>query len=111
VIQKSFQQKSKKIFKGDSSLFLKAMDDICENIFANDSSLNQINVTIRLVKDRTVVLFIDDGELYNPFNNEKFLEYESIKKLKEVGCGFEYTNVLGFNKSYIEFGILIKGVG
>lgn len=105
---KDFSTKIEKIFKGDSSLFLMAMDDICENIFAHDSSLDQIDVTIRLVKDRTVVLFIDDGDLYNPFNNEKFLEYESIKKLKQAGCGFEYTNVLGFNKSYIEFGNIDK---
>ena len=105
---KEFSTKIETIFKDDSSLFLMAMDDICENIFAHDSSLNQIDVTIRLIKDRTVVLFIDDGDLYNPFNNESFLEYESIKKLKESGCVFEYTNVLGFNKSYIEFGNIDK---
>ena len=98
-----FFEKIETIFKGKSSLFLSTMDDVCENIFEHDSTVNQIDITIRLIRDKAVVLFIDDGELYDPFNNEKFLESQSITKLKEIGCEFDYTNVLGFNKSYIKF--------
>jgi len=98
-----FFEKIETIFKDKSSLFLSTMEDICENIFEHDSTVNQIDITIRLIRDKAVVLFIDDGELYNPFNNEKFLKSPSIKKLNEIDCTFDYTNVLGFNKSYIEF--------
>ena len=66
-------------------------------------SCNQIDVTVRLVEGNAVVLFVDDGELYNIFNNKEFMESQTIKKLKENNCEFEYTNVLGFNKSYVRF--------
>jgi len=56
-----------------------------------------------LVEGNAVVLFVDDGELYNIFNNKAFMESQTIKKLKENNCEFEYTNVLGFNKSYVRF--------
>lgn len=98
-----FFEKIEKIFGDYVPIFLSSMDAICENIFDHDSSLNQIDVIVRLVEGNAVVLFIDDGELYNIFKNKEFMESQTIKKLKENNCEFEYTNVLGFNKSYVRF--------
>lgn len=98
-----FFEKIETIFKGNSSLFLSSMDDVCENIFEHHPSIDQIDITVRPVNGKAVILFIDDGELYNPFNNERFLKSQTIKKLRENNCEFEYSNVLGFNKSYIIF--------
>ncbi len=100
---KEFYEKIEKIFKDKVSLFISSMDGICENIFEHDSSITQIDITVRMIKGNAVVLFIDDGELYNPFNNNEFLESNTVKKLNENNCEFEYTNVLGFNKSYVTF--------
>ena len=96
-------EKIEAIFKDYSPLFFSSVGGICENIFEHDPSVNQIDVTVRLVDGNAVVLFIDDGELYNPFNNKKFNESQTIRKLKESNCEFDYTNVLGFNKSYVRF--------
>ena len=46
---------------------------------------------------------IDDGELYDPFSDDEFSESQTIRKLRENNCELEYTNVLGFNKSYVRF--------
>lgn len=100
---REFYEKIEEIFKDRLSLFISSMDGICENIFEHDSSITQIDITVRLIKGNAVVLFIDDGGLYNPFNNDEFLESSTVKKLKENNCEFEYTNVLGFNKSYVTF--------
>jgi hypothetical protein len=96
-------EKIETIFKEYAPLFFSSVGGICENIFEHDSSITQIDVTVRLVDGNAVVLFIDDGELYNPFNNKKFSESQTIRKLKEKNCEFDYTNVLGFNKSYVRF--------
>ena len=96
-------EKIEAIFKDYSPLFFSSVGGICENIFEHDPSVNEIDVTVRLVDGNAVVLFIDDGELYNPFNNKKFNESQTIRKLRENNCEFYYTNVLGFNKSYVRF--------
>ena len=56
-----------------------------------------------MANGKAVVLFIDDGEFYNPFNNKEFNESQTIRKLKQKNCEFDYSNVLGFNKSYVRF--------
>lgn len=96
-------EKIETIFKDYAPLFFSSVEGICENIFEHEPSVDQIDVTVRLVDGNAVVLFIDDGELYNPFNNKKFNESQTISKLKESNCEFDYTNVLGFNKSYVRF--------
>ena len=96
-------EKIEAIFKDYAPLFFSSVEGICENIFEHEPSVDQIDVTVRLVDGNAVVLFIDDGELYNPFNNKKFNESQIIRKLKESNCEFDYTNVLGFNKSYVRF--------
>ena len=35
---------------------------------------------------------------------------ESIKKIQEIGCEFDYTNVLGYNKSYFTFNDISKNM-
>ena len=97
--------------QGGSLLALRAKSDLDEeksNFYFTVSIIgiiviSLIYVTVRLVDGNAVVLFIDDGELYNPFNNKKFNESQTIRKLKESNCEFDYTNVLGFNKSYVRF--------
>ena len=97
--------------QGGSLLALRAKSDLDEeksNFYFTVSIIgiiviSLIYVTVRLVDGNAVVLFIDDGELYNPFNNKKFNESQTIRKLKESNCEFNYTNVLGFNKSYVRF--------
>lgn len=97
-----FLKKFKEIFKDKSSLVFSSIEDVCEHIFQHDSSVSEIDITIRLIKDDARILFIDDGELYNPFNSEELLESQNIKRLQEINCEFEYTNVLGFNKPYLK---------
>ena len=104
IDSEEFLEKIEKIFKENTSLFLKGVDGMSEHIFKHDSSLTQIDVTVRIIRDKLVVLFIDDGELYNPLNNTEFLESDLFKHLKESDCKLEYTSVLGLNKTYIEFG-------
>lgn len=99
-----FLEKIEKIFKENTSLFLKGVDGMSEHIFKHDSSLTQIDVTVRIIRDKLVVLFIDDGDLYNPLNNAEFIESDLFKQLNESGCKLDYTSVLGLNKTYIEFG-------
>ena len=96
-------EKIETIFKDYAPLFFSSVGGICENIFEHDPSVNEIDVTVRLVGGNAVVLFIDDGELYNPFNNKKFSESQTIRKLRKNNCEFDYTSVLGFNKSYVRF--------
>ena len=84
-------------------LFFSSVESICENIFEHESSVEQIDITVRMVNGKAVVQFIDDGDLYNPFTNLEFSESQTIKKLRENNCEFDYTNVLGFNKSYVRF--------
>ena len=79
------------------------MEGICENIFEHDSSVELIDITLRMINGKAVVQFIDDGELYNPFSDDEFSESQTIRKLRENNCELEYTNVLGFNKSYVRF--------
>ena len=69
-------EKIEAIFKDYSPLFFSSVGGICENIFEHDPSVN---------------------------NNKKFNESQTIRKLRENNCEFDYTNVLGFNKSYVRF--------
>ena len=46
------------------------MNDLCENIFEHSPDVSQIDCTLRFVNGEAVVLFIDDGDLYNPFSSE-----------------------------------------
>ena len=96
-------EKIETIFGNHVQLFFSSVDGICENIFEQDSSLSQIDITVRMANGKAVVLFIDDGEFYNPFNNKEFNESQTIRKLKQKNCEFDYSNVLGFNKSYVRF--------
>lgn len=101
-----FDANINRIFKDLSPIFLSSMDDLCNDIFNHHEGISEIDVTIRQIKGKTVAYFIDDGDLYNPFNNEKLLNTKSIKELKENNCKLDYTSILGFNKCYIEFGEL-----
>lgn len=103
VYSQEFLAKIEKIFKDSTPFFFSSMDSICENIFEHDPSIDWIDVTVRLVNGKAVVIFIDDGDLYNIFNNKEFMKSQTIKKLKKSNCEFEYTTVLGFNKSYVQF--------
>ena len=96
-------QKVETIFKDSAPLFFSSVESICENIFEHESSVELIDVTLRMVNGKAVVQFIDDGELYDPFSNEEFSESQTISKLRENKCELEYTNVLGFNRSYVRF--------
>lgn len=100
---KEILEKIETIFKDNAQLFLSSVNGICENILEHELSVDEIDITVRIMKDKAVIQFIDNGNLYNPFSNDKFSESETIKKLRENNCEFEYTNVLGFNKSYVRF--------
>ena len=92
-----------RIFAQNAEIFLAAMKDLCENIFEHSPDVSQIDSTLRFVNGEAVVLFIDDGDLYNPFSSEELINSPNIKKLKSIGCELDYTNVLGLNKSYFHF--------
>ena len=92
-----------RIFAQNAEIFLAAMNDLCENIFEHSPDVSQIDCTLRFVNGEAVVLFIDDGDLYNPFSSEELINSPNIKKLKSIGCELDYTNVLGLNKSYFHF--------
>lgn len=96
-------QKVETTFKQYSPMFFSSVEGICENIFEHDSSVELIDITLRMVNGKAVVQFIDDGELYDPFSDDEFTESQIIRKLRENNCELEYTNVLGFNKSYVRF--------
>lgn len=100
---KEILEKIETIFKDNAQLFLSSVNGICENILEHELSVDEIDITVRIMKDKAVIQFIDNGNLYNPFSNDKFSESQTIKKLRENNCEFEYTNVLGFNKSYVRF--------
>lgn len=103
-----FLTELEKIFKDKTTLVSLSMNDLCENILEND--VDEIDVTIRLLHDNAIIQFIDDGKLYNPFNNKEFTNSPNIKKLQEIGCEFDYTNVLGYNKSYFTFNDISKNM-
>lgn len=96
-------QKVETTFKQYSPMFFSSVEGICENIFEHDSSVELIDITLRMVNGKAVVQFIDDGELYDPFSDDEFSESQTIRKLRENNCELEYTNVLGFNRSYVRF--------
>lgn len=96
-------QKVETTFKQYSPMFFSSVEGICENIFEHDSSVELIDITLRMINGKAVVQFIDDGELYDPFSDDEFSESQTIRKLRENNCELEYTNVLGFNKSYVRF--------
>jgi len=91
------------IFGQYSQIVAASIRDTCETIFEHDPELHEVDITVRLINEMAVVQFLNEGELYNPFSNEKLLNSSSIKYLKDLNCKFEYTSVLGFNKSYIQY--------
>lgn len=95
--------KIKKLFDENASIVELSIKELCDDIFNHKTSIDEIDMTIRLIEDKAIILLIDDGELYNPMKNEKFLNSPNIKKLSQINGELEYTNVLGFNKSYIIF--------
>lgn len=103
-----FLTELRKIFKDNTTLVSLSISDLCENILEND--VDEIDITIRLLQDNTIIQFIDDGKLYNPFNNKEFTNSPNIKKIQEIGCEFDYTNVLGYNKSYFTFNDISKNM-
>lgn len=103
-----FLTELRKIFKDNTTLVSLSISDLCENILEND--VDEIDITIRLLHDNAIIQFIDDGKLYNPFNNKEFTNSPNIKKIQEIGCEFDYTNVLGYNKSYFTFNDISKNM-
>ena len=91
------------IFGQYSQIVAASIRDTCETIFEHDPELHEVDITIRLINEMAVAQFLYEGELYNPFSNEKLLNSPNIKYLKDSNCKFEYTSVLGFNKSYIQY--------
>ncbi|WP_407376884.1 MATE family efflux transporter [Methanobrevibacter sp.] len=85
------------------SIVMQAIGDLSREIFEHDSKISEIDVTLRMISEKTVILLIDNGELYNPFHNEKFMNSQNIKKLADLNCKFDYASTLGFNKSYLRF--------
>ena len=103
-----FLTKLEKIFKDNTTLVSLSINDLCENILEND--VDEIDITIRLLHDNAIIQFIDDGKLYNPSHNKEFTNSPHIKKLQEIGCEFDYTNILGYNKSYFTFHDISKNM-
>ena len=77
------------------------MKDIIYNIFENNDTLQEIDITIRLIDEELYIVFTNGGKLYNPFSNESLMKSTNITELSKLNCKLEYDELLGFNKEYI----------
>ena len=89
--------------KDDGIILSNSINDICKNIFENIPDLEDIDITIRLIKDELRIALTTDGARYNPFSNDKLMKSKNIEELSKLNCRFEFDEILGFNKSYIIF--------
>ena len=89
--------------KDDGIILSNSINDICKNIFENIPDLEDIDITIRLIKDELRIALTTDGARYNPFSNDKLMKSKNIEELSKSNCRFEFDEILGFNKSYIIF--------
>ena len=87
--------------KDDGIILSNSINDICKNIFENIPDLEDIDITIRLIKDELRIALTTDGARYNPFSNDKLMKSKNIEELSKLNCRFEFDEILGFNKSYI----------
>ena len=79
-----------------------SMDSICNDIFEN-SNVEDIDITIRLIGEDLYISLTSEGMLYNPFSNEDLMKSDNLVKLSKLNCELDYTEILGFNKTYIIF--------
>lgn len=79
-----------------------SMDSICNNIFEN-TNVEDIDITIRLIDEDLYVSLTNEGMLYNPFSDEDLMKSENLVELSKLNCKLEYIEILGFNKTYIIF--------
>ena len=79
-----------------------SMDSICNDIFEN-TNVEDIDITIRLIGEDLYVSLTSEGMLYNPFSNEDLMKSENLVELSKLNCELDYTEILGFNKAYIIF--------
>ena len=79
-----------------------SMDSICNDIFEN-SNVEDIDITIRLIGEDLYIALTSEGMLYNPFSNEDLMKSDNLVKLSKLNCELDYTEILGFNKTYIIF--------
>ena len=79
-----------------------SMDSICNDIFEN-TNVEDIDITIRLIGEDLYVSLTSEGMLYNPFSNEDLMKSENLVELSKLNCELDYTEILGFNKTYIIF--------
>ena len=79
-----------------------SMDSICNDIFEN-TNVEDIDITIRLIGEDLYVSLTSEGMLYNPFSNEDLMKSENLVELSKLNCELDYNEILGFNKTYIIF--------
>ncbi len=79
-----------------------SIDSICNNIFEN-TNVEDIDITIRLIGEDLYVALTSEGMLYNPFSNEDLMKSDNLVKLSKLNCELDYNEILGFNKTYIIF--------
>ena len=89
------------VFGDDAPVISNSINDMCNNIFENESDVDDIDITIRLIDEKLYIVFTTDGTPYNPFSNDKLMKSDNMVKLSELNCQFDYDEILGFNKSYL----------
>lgn len=90
------------VLKDTAVIISNSMDSICNDIFEN-SNVEDIDITIRLIGEDLYIALTSEGMLYNPFSNEDLMKSDNLVKLSKLNCELDYTEILGFNKTYIIF--------
>ena len=91
-----------RVFDDDYMIITGALEDIAKNIFIVEKTVSEIDISIILNESYVILRFIYDGELYDPFKNEKLLNTEHIKALNNLNHTFNYYTMFDMNFSYVK---------
>ena len=98
---KKIIQNIQKVFNDDYLIITGALEDIAKNIFIVENTVSEIDISIILDHSHVILRFIYDGNLYDPFKNEKLLNTEHIKDLSNLNHTFNYHSMFDMNFSYV----------
>lgn len=99
---KEIIQNIKRLFSDDYLIITGVLEDIAKNIFIVEKTVSEIDISIILNDGFMVLRFIYDGEIYNPFENDKLLAKEHITDLDKLNHTFNYYRMFDMNFTYVK---------
>ena len=67
-----------------------------------EKTVSEIDISIIINDGFMVLRFIYDGEIYNPFENDKLLAKEHITDLDKLNHTFNYYRMFDMNFTYVK---------